>query len=350
VIYDLAHIKDRLPDNDERKDAIIRLACDTIIETCRNAHDATTAKSGHHTEPITLNEGCIATRRIWSILLARFRSNARSFETAGDHPSSVDSTICSVIASFLGLLHQYCLDEADHRAKFFQKSTKARKSKTKATLANNLQRVELFKHNCSTVASTLAYMLAVTATLQHTHPTLFEAIASVFLQYLGSVMSRYLFSGRDNDGRINLAPPRVVPDGSHIETTVASLTIQLEAPYLTSVLEGLMRGEVSGDNARKDFNNWNKSPTTKINPIVLHKLQGLLVRGIFDDSTEPNARNDTGDERLFTGDIAEPQARYDENESNKDWFLSQVWELIGWDILLGGADDIQMLYHVPAYI
>ncbi|KAK5947556.1 hypothetical protein PMZ80_001709 [Knufia obscura] len=348
VIYGLARTKDKLPSGDERKDSIIHLACDSIIETCQKAQDETTSKTANQSESLTFNEACVAARKIWSTLLAKLRSHSTLLSgPIDDHLSAVDAAICSIVEYFLSRLHQYCLDEADRRAELSRKSTKARKPNTKAALRNAAERVELFKHNCNIITCTLAYMLAATVSLQASHQRLFDAIASVFLEHLGSAMSLHLFGDpRNPKDRQSLAPPRGIQDVSHIETGDAFLTTQLEAPYLVSILKGLMSSGTSSRHTAMDDINPGNSLGTKISPIVLHRLQGRLIRGIFDDETKIYANDNARDEQLPSVDLAEQQAVDEVKANDEDWFLSQVWDLLGWDILLQDKDNSNLAEEV----
>lgn len=349
MIYGLARTEDQLPSGDERADSIIHLACDTIIENCKNAQDATTSKTAKQSQPPTLNESCIAAKNIWSILLSKLRSDTSSLEKADDSFAAVYSAICTVVETFLGRLHQYCLDEADRRMKLAKRNTKVRGRKTKAPLQNDSMKAELFKHNSGLIASALTHMLAIATTLQQRHQKLFEAIASIFLEHLGSAMSLHLFGDPDSsdDGQV-LAPPRGVEDVFHIETKDALLTTQLEAPYLVSMLKGLMRSKVSRDDTSKPNNRPKDIQNNKINSVILHKLQSRLIRGIFGDDIEVSAASGGTGAQPPSVDSAESCEGSAQNTRDEDWFLSQVWGIIGWDILLNRSDGLELAAGLDA--
>jgi len=349
VIYGLARTKDQLPSDDEGTDSIIHLACDTIIETCRNAQDTTASKTAQQFQPPTLNECCIAAKSVWSILLSKLRSDTSSPEKANDPFAAVASAMCMVVETFLGRLHQYCLDEADRRMKLAKRNTKLRGSKTRAPLQKDSGKAELFKHNCGLVASVLAHMLAIATTLQQKHQRLFEAIASIYLEHLGSAMSLHLFGDPDGSDDCGvLAAPRGIEDVSHIETKDALLATQLEAPYLVSILKGLMRSQVSRDDTTKPNDLPKDTRDNRINSVVLHKLQTRLIRGIFGDDIEASAGSDGMGARPPTVNPAESCEGPSQNPGNEDWFLSQVWNLIGWDVLLDRSDGLELAVGLGA--
>lgn len=342
VIYSLARTKDQLPSADERTDSIIHLACDTIIETCRNAQDATASHTSKQPQPPTLNECCIAAKNIWSMLFSKLRSDTSSPENANDTYDAIVAPFCMVVETFLGRLHQYCLDEADRRMKLAKRNNNIRRSKAKAPLHKDFGKSKLFKHNCGIIASALAHMLAIATTLQQKHQRLFEAIASIYLKHLGSAMSLHVFGDPNNsdDGGL-LAPLRGIEDVSHIETKDALLTTQLEAPYLVTVLKGLMRSEGSTNDISKLNDHQTNTRDNRISSVVLHKLQSRLIRGIFGDDIEPNAGSGSMHVRPMNVDPAEYCEGPSQNYESEDWFLSQVWHLIGWDILLDRSDGLE---------
>ena len=332
-----------MPSGDERTDSIIHLACDTIVEACRNAPNTSTSTTAHQSQPPTLKEACIAAKQIWSMLLPKFCCVTVSCEQAEGQHLAAYSAICTVIETLLGCLHQYCLDEADRQLKMTRKTKKARNSRARAAQQGDSRKAELFEHNCGLVADILAHMLATAGTLQQNSQQLFEAITSVFLEHLGSAMSLHMFASDEasNAGSL-LAPPRGIQDVSHIETRDALLTTQVEAPYLIRILKGLMRSEVSNHGTKEESQVPEYSQPATIKTEVLHKLQKQLIRGIFDeDLVSPAEDTAKSDSPVVTGSQS-PQAVSDEDSHDRDWFLSQVWDLIGWDILLEGPDELAL--------
>jgi len=343
VIFGLARIKDHLPSDDERTDSIIHLACDTIIETCRNAQDTTISKAAKQSQPPTLNEVCVAAKNIWSILLSKLRSDSSSLEKADNPYPAVLSAICAVVETFLGRLHQYCLDEADRRMKLRNKNTRTRRPKTKGPAEDDFEKARLSKHNCGLVTSVLTYMLAIATTLHQSHQCLFEAVTSIFLKHLGSAMSLHLFGDPNGacDGK-DLACPRGIEDVSHIEIKDALLTTQLEAPYLVGILRALMHSKVSGDDTFDPDKYTKDIRKSRVNSVVLYRLQVQLVRGIFGDDFEAGAGSSDTGARPPNVDSAQLCENIRQNTGDEDWFLSQVWELIGWDILLDRPDGLEL--------
>lgn len=339
VIYGLARTKDHLPSDDERTDSIIQLACDTIIETCRDAQDTTISKAAKQSQPPTLNEVCVAAKNIWSILLSKLRSDNSSLEKADNPYPAVQSAICAVVETFLGRLHQYCLDEADRRMKLRNKNTGIRRH---GPAEDDPEKARLSKHNCGLVTSVLTYMLAIATTLQQSHQYLFEAVTSIFLNHLGSAMSLHLFGDPNGacDGKV-LACPRGIEDLSHIETKDALLTTQLEAPYLVGILKALMYSKVSGDDTSDPDKYTKDRGSSRISSVVLHRLQVQLVRGIFGDDFEAGAGSGETGARPPNVDSAQSCENTGQSTRDEDWFLSQVWELIGWDILLDRPDGLE---------
>lgn len=197
------------------------------------------------------------------------------------------------------------------------------------------ERTAIFKHNCNLVTSTLAHMIASTAKLIDKQPDIFNAIYAVFLMHLGHSLSLSLFADGDNGGdEAGLVPPKGLRVVSHINSKVALLTTKLEAPFLVSILKGMVQSSAL---EKDDISTPGDPSKSTINQYLLEKLQYTLLGGIFDEQDKPSqSRGNSANPRpndLTARDVNEVD--FCEHEvGSSTWFLSQVWDLLGWDVLM----------------
>jgi len=109
-----------------------------------------------------------------------------------------------------------------------------------------------------------------------------------------------------------------------------------------------MRSQVSRDDTTKPNDLPKDTRDNRINSVVLHKLQTRLIRGIFGDDIEASAGSDGMGARPPTVNPAESCEGPSQNPGNEDWFLSQVWNLIGWDVLLDRSDGLELAVGLGA--
>ena len=313
---------------------LLRIACMEIVGSIRTADDKSTDTNASEATGLYLHEACHGARSIWLLMTQCIRG----YQPAHDDAQLIKplvSALASVVQFLLGRLHQYCLKQADDRSKLYLRKTKSRRSNTKATKQREAKSAQLFKHNCGTITSLIAHMLASTTSLHQAHPTVFEAVTCMFLDHLGSSMSLQLFGDAENKVEFgSLKPPRGPQDVAHTETNDAMLTTQLEAPYLIRVLCGLnpslervIRSEASNTSSGTLLAVANLGAVTRV------RLQNTLLRGIFGDEDTAFAN---AFDRVEPEDIANPHGDteiYELDENSRDWFLGQVWENLGWDVL-----------------
>lgn len=312
----------------------MRDACVAIIGSIQIADDRSTDAKATKTVGLSLHEACHTAKSIWWLITKCLREQRPTSGNAKLLERLVPA-LSSVVQFLLGRLHQYCLDEADDRSKLSSRRTGSRKSNTKATIQRSLEATELFKYNCNTISSLLAHMLASTTILQPKCPVAFEAVACTFLDHLGSSISLHLFGDPENNtDSKGLMPPRGPQDVAHIATDDAILTTQLEAPYLVHILRGLTRPPEARNKggSRHTFTRLISSGAS-FGANTLERLQNTLLRGIFDDEDMAfaNSLRRVETEDALTSLPGTEMNEVDENSRN--WFLSQVWENLGWDIL-----------------
>jgi hypothetical protein len=131
---------------------------------------------------------------------------------------------------------------------------------------------------------------------------------------------------------------------SALDSETVMRAVQLEAPYLIHILDNVMtfinthqtligfRSASSPSSSSKDNSSSCRDAFAKQ---VKEKLQNTLLKGVFggDDETFrdclqllPVLENGTG---------KTPPSQVDPAELTPEWFMSEVWRILGWDILTG---------------
>lgn len=328
VIFGFARCPRGKPPKIEVLPRMISLACETLVETMSNSQDDALAQRGEALTAPTLSEACTAARQIWSLMLHRMRSDAEQKTTEINYACTLRQ-ISSVIQYLLGRLHHYCLDEAEARLR--PVSQGQHKNSDRQHILDNSERSKLIKQNCRSIASTLTHMMATIAQLKDRQNHIFETVTSVFLNYLGSRVSLYLFSAPDDkEGDASFAPLNGL-ESIHLGNEMdLRLTTKIEAPYLIGILQSLLRSSYLNKTCSGV-----SGPNSDIIHDSLENLQRLLLHGIFPDDEQAlpgkleKIENTSVQEGLDNAKLLE------QISGEEDWFLRQIWEILGWDILFG---------------
>lgn len=294
---------------------LICLACEAMFEGLENAIDTSTALQAPAGEPLLLNEICAAIQHIWASTVLRLETHS-AIPGAEVDCNMILPQMCPVIQSLLQHLHSYCLDEALVLVKTTKKDKRTRIPNFVSIMDRNAKRTELFEHNCNVVTRCLAHVLHKSNDLQAVNEHAFQALAAIFLEHLGSSVSFRVFvdpGSKNVEG--GLLPPRGLSDTIDTDQKVAVQAAKLEAPHLIEILTALMRHKNQKHQSMEQFR-------------LLRNLQESLLRGMFEERV--GADPHTG----INNNLASPQAS-DDNEA--DEFLSQVWDILGWDIILDKA-------------
>ncbi|ERF73343.1 hypothetical protein EPUS_08285 [Endocarpon pusillum Z07020] len=176
------------------------------------------------------------------------------------------------------------------------------------------------------------------------HNKILEGLICVFLDHLGSSLSLSIFadveSPASKSAHLGLLPPCGLLDTFGVDQETAICTVQHEARYLVTILRQVMliidkqqslilSNSVSLLSLRKSLTISNNTFATKIR----NKLQHTLLRGVFGDNDESFKeairRPDT---KIVDDDV---DVTCNGREEVGEWFVGEVWALVGWDSLLG---------------
>jgi hypothetical protein len=181
------------------------------------------------------------------------------------------------------------------------------------------------------------------------HDQLLDSLIYIFLDHLGSSLSLVVFADIDatspTTAQLGFLPPRGLKATSHVDQETATKTAQYEARYLVTILHHLMQCIDKRQSLEKSIFN---PPLTLDNSLtngdsafateVRIKLQKTLLRGVFgeDDESFRDAlqRPDTKvlDDHFHVASSGQVEPR--------EWFVGEVWRLLGWSVLTGNGGGL----------
>lgn len=251
------------------------------------------------------------------------------------------SNIVGFFQSLLGHFHQTALNEVARRERNEEQKSKKPKSNSKAIKSAAPQAEQQCKMRLQAQVKIIAAVfLAVDATNEADN-VLCEGLIATLFDHIGSSLSLLVFIDPQSKDQ-GIEPVRGLLDVSHIEAESAIATAELCAPYLISIFRSAL-GVVRTTNisTRSHASKQSNSSLTSLpaEEALLRRvevrLQHTLLRGVFGDD---DAMFDHAFPRAEEEDIQEmDEVTHDaEQEANStDWFVAQVWELLGWDVLSG---------------
>jgi hypothetical protein len=156
-----------------------------------------------------------------------------------------------------------------------------------------------------------------------------EGCLCTFLNHLGSSLSLTVFaddqSSEQREIFAGILPPKGLQAISDIDSGTVIQAVQLEAPYLVNILEKAM--------SFVDSHKGIMSPhSASLLSLSKEKLQMTLLRGVFG--------NDDETFRKALQKPVQPESGVDPDLPTQgsqagtcEWFTSEVWRILGWNIL-----------------
>ena len=279
-------------------------------------------------------------RRVQELMLRSLTTLGR---TAGDEKywrNGIYHALDLFDASLNGLGAMVILQAKLVRGHGVRKVTRAQ-SKSNMTIDLPLSS-DVYKQACQMLSGNVLHMLsAINLTAPH-HLDLFEGCMCALLDHIGSSLSRAVFTDPEETQGVALSrgvnPPRGLCDIADLQTDTAIQAVHIEAPYLVQILEkampmthshqtGMSSGSAPTFSLSKDGTITNSVFAQKIH----YKLQNTLLQGVFgnEDAAFADAlrRPSTSDIDLAENMPCSPE------EETSEWFISEVWRILGWNIL-----------------
>ena len=205
---------------------------------------------------------------------------------------------------------------------------------------------DLCKRACQLLSGNAMHVLSAIDLDAPCHLDLLEGCMCALLDHISSSLSRAVFTDPDETQGAALfrgvKPPRGLCDNTDLQTDTVIQAVQIEAPYLVQILERTMhmidshQARISSGSApmfslSKDGTVTKSAFVQKIH----NKLQNTLLQGVFGDEAGAFAdalrRPSKPDVDLAEDVPASPEER------TSEWFVREVWLLVGWSILSSTA-------------
>jgi hypothetical protein len=237
----------------------------------------------------------------------------------------------------LGQLHADRIEEVETQSK-----TQAPKAKTKGQGARAAKSEQL----CQQLAKLLTEMIDSLDLSNIGQCRLVEGLICSFFDHLGSLLSLIVFADNESasvgSALLGILPPQGLLDTVALDRTIALKTVHLEAPYLVYLLKRTMlflNAHVGAPTSTMSHLFSLARPDIRDGAYlqrIKEKLQNTLLRAVFGEK-DKTFRN--GLRRANSVEDVELQAisgLLQSDEKSPDWFVSEVWEHLGWEILSGG--------------
>lgn len=250
------------------------------------------------------------------------------------------SNIVQFYQSLLGHFHQTALDEVARRERDEEQRSKKPKSNSKAIKSASPEAERQCKMRLQAQVKIISAVFLAVDPTNEADNVLCEGLIATLFDHIGSSLSLLVFIDPESSDQ-GIEPVTGLLDVAHIEPESAITTAELCAPYLISILRTAL-GVVRKSNT-STYSHASKQSNSSLTPFstkeallrrVEVRLQHTLLRGVFGDDDAmfdqalPRAEEEGSQENEVIHDV-------EQEADSTDWFIGQVWELLGWDVLSG---------------
>lgn len=328
------------PDKEKIANAI-QLTSIPISKILLQSMQATQKRDGEP-EGLSVAKICMAFKRVYPSVLDGLQLLVRQTSRTTDQHIPAITEVVKVFQAFLGRLHKFALDECARR----EHETRSKKQAVGPTSEEDITKAR-------EITRTLLKMFTAIDVTKNAHCRLLEGYLCALLDHVGSSLSLLVFAdstGSRKRQQRGILPPSGLLDSAHLQIESAKSAATLEGPYVCFILrKGLefllenadrMSEEslakftlyVSDENGAATENN--------LRHRIEKTLQSTLLRGAFgddDDMFSNSLRRDDDDEEEVSLEPMMKARNSKEEEPSAEWFIGELWETLGWDILSGGC-------------
>ena len=256
--------------------------------------------------------------------------------------------IVRIFETALYELHQVAITEVNSQEeKETSKRKKKHKPNSRAVKSSAAADAEKSRLRRESLVQIMAKMVSLVNLKDPSHMMLYEGLTSCLLNYVGSTLSFIVFADPQDAG-VGLCPVSGLSDVSGLDPKLAVAVVELNAPHLVKLLRivlskvhGLAKVAKGDAKKRKAAVSCSEPVLESLVQQIERRLQNTLLRGIFgnDDEKFQDAFWSPEDvEEVELGDVPEEG----EDTSKSEWFIAQVWEMLGWDILAGKMNTLSL--------
>ena len=317
----------------------VNVVCDTM-SCCVDHSVIFSGDSDSNTLPpeMALSQICPRVLNTWAILLSAIE-RLPAYNRQDDPLPRIITDLSGLFGMMLGRLHRLALDGLTRREVMERSRNKRTKPNSKAAQDSPQRDEAAFEKSAASLVHALSRCLTSSVLENDTHCRILKALLTTLLDHIGSSLSLLIFA--DPEVGEGIDPPLGLQHVTHIDTASAIAAAELEAPYLIAILKPVLaylrdkqaalpiRSREALSGSRETMGN------NLLADKIEQRLQDTLMRGVFGDedrkfqeafTREPSPEDDAV--KAAVKDLREAGDR-------SSWFVGQLWELLGWDILSG---------------
>lgn len=155
---------------------------------------------------------------------------------------------------------------------------------------------------------------------------LFDGLLCTFLEHLGAKLSLAVFAGQMAQGFSQpcglLQPPGLSAEMAGQAPADLSATLQV-APYLIAILR----------KTKPCLEKRGNLDSSGFAGAVVDKMQNTLLRGLFGDHEQAFTDSLSRPAKVEGTDNTEDVIADSVEEITSEWFIGEIWNNVGWDIL-----------------
>jgi hypothetical protein len=258
------------------------------------------------------------------------------------------SDVVKVFQSFLGRLHKSALDEYARRELEIT-------SRRKGSGIRSKRNQERLDHGTSQegqgeareLIQVMVRMMTALDATKSAHCQLLEGYLCAILDHSGSSLSLLLFggSGESDKKRKELLPLGGLLDTPQLNVESAIGAAAMEGPYVIFILRKGIEFLLANSSHMPEkslFNfTWHQAHgndtigDTDLRRRIEETLQNTLLRGVFGDDDEAFSNSLRRNEEEEEADLAKTLEVVKQKEDSAEWFIGELWEHLGWNILSG---------------
>lgn len=315
-----------LPENEQKSSAsltdlvrVVLRTCEAVSHQIANARDIKPMRCDIESRIGSFGEIFNSTRRLCSLMLSTVENCNRADGIAFPRDSPLVTTMPSIMRSLVGHLRHSCLEEVEHRKRSVHDAEEGAGLDSETVPRGKCNGIKIFEDVNKAIVSTLTCIMSTLAILHSKDYHTFDCTTRSFLQHVGKTMALHM----SNDPLCCYEVEELSCHQSEENQAGNKVTqndvfaARVEGPYLIKILRSfsqtmeLKAGRLTGSD-------------------VCRSLQASLLEGIFGKMRllpGPYPRTAAGDANKtdFTTSAKE--------NAEESWFLSQVWEILGWDVL-----------------
>ncbi|KIW33757.1 uncharacterized protein PV07_00581 [Cladophialophora immunda] len=305
-------------------------------------------QNGLEQEDRSIKDLCAAFRNVYPSILKALQCIQPQMGQDGEQYYPALSDLTKVSQAFLARLHQLALDEYN-RQEQEAKPKRRRAAPGHETLDRGFAPTsEQAIAEAKEVVQALVKIITMLDVSCDAHCELLEGYLCVILDHVGSCLSLLVFTDLTGTSKkqTGLLAPRGLLDARHLDAKSATGIVVIEGPYLIWILRRAVEFLLANTKhmseksqllfALQQSDSEDVARGKSLRRRIEETLQNTLLRGAFGDEDETfynSLRRDEGDEG--EADLTKMVEEIREKECSPDWFIGEVWEHLGWDILSG---------------